>query len=118
MLYGGVVGGGYVMGLMLTFLVVFIGFREVLGMDFYKDLGFVCGYECGFEAFESDSEGYSIQFFVIGLSFMLFDLEICLLMPLVYSGWGYGGAYYMGYFFLMLVLMVFLYELESGAFGW
>lgn len=58
----------------------------MLGEDNLDALRIKLTYECRFESFEIRSEGYSIQFFIIGLSFMLFDLEICLFLPVVYCG--------------------------------
>lgn len=41
----------------------------------------VSGYECGFDSFESARVPFSVQFFLVGLLFLLFDLEISLLFP-------------------------------------
>lgn len=86
MFYYGLFRGGLYIRLVLSLFVVYVGIKEVLGDDYLYSLGMKINYECGFESFESRSEGYSIQFFIIRLSFMLFDLEICLFMPAVYSG--------------------------------
>jgi len=37
-------------------------------------------YECGFEPFESITS-FNIQYFIIGLSFLVFDLELVYLYP-------------------------------------
>jgi NADH:ubiquinone oxidoreductase subunit 3 (subunit A) len=38
-------------------------------------------YECGFEPFGTTHSVFNIQFFVVGILFMIFDLEIAYLFP-------------------------------------
>jgi len=45
-------------------------------MEFEK----ISSYECGFEPFEVNTN-FSVQFFIIGLSFLIFDLELIFLYP-------------------------------------
>ena len=41
----------------------------------------VSGYECGFDSFESARVPFSVRFFLVGILFLLFDLEVSLLFP-------------------------------------
>jgi len=38
-------------------------------------------YECGFNAFHSIGEPFSIKFFLVAILFLIFDLEILYLFP-------------------------------------
>jgi len=38
-------------------------------------------YECGFEPFDSTKKTFDLHFFVIGVLFLIFDLEIVFLFP-------------------------------------
>ena len=40
-------------------------------------------YECGFEPYGEANVVFNIQFFIVGILFMLFDLEIIYLLPWV-----------------------------------
>nr|YP_007474194.1 NADH dehydrogenase subunit 3 [Hackeriella veitchi]ACV96706.1 NADH dehydrogenase subunit 3 [Hackeriella veitchi] len=40
-------------------------------------------FECGFEPMESARIPFSIHFFLIGIMFLVFDIEIVLIMPLM-----------------------------------
>ena len=50
-------------------------------------------YECGFDPLESARIPYSVRFFLVGILFMLFDLEISYIFPwgVVYSHIGLYG---------------------------
>ena len=45
-------------------------------------------YECGFEPFDNAiKQPFTIHFYLVGILFLLFDVEICLFFPWVfYSG--------------------------------
>jgi NADH-quinone oxidoreductase subunit A len=38
-------------------------------------------YECGFEPFKTAHSVFNIQFFVVGILFLIFDLELAYLFP-------------------------------------
>jgi NADH-quinone oxidoreductase subunit A len=38
-------------------------------------------YECGFEPFGSTHSIFNIQFFIVGILFMIFDLELAYIFP-------------------------------------
>ena len=48
-----------------------------------KDITFekISPYECGFEPFGDARSIFSIQFFIVGILFMIFDLELAYLFP-------------------------------------
>jgi NADH:ubiquinone oxidoreductase subunit 3 (subunit A) len=38
-------------------------------------------YECGFEPFSDSRNAFNIQFYIIGILFVIFDIEISFLLP-------------------------------------
>lgn len=61
-------------------------------------------YECGFIPTEGQTfSPFAVTFFVVGILFLLFDLELLLMFPLVLAqgGWALLGA---SLFFVFLVL--------------
>jgi NADH-ubiquinone oxidoreductase chain 3 len=74
-------------------------------------------FECGFHSFLGQNRTqFSISFFIFGLLFLLFDLEILLVYPYVVSAYTNGiyGLLVMLVFFLVLTLG-FAFELGKNA---
>ena len=74
-------------------------------------------FECGFNSFLGQNRTqFSISFFIFGLLFLLFDLEILLIYP--YSVSSYNNDIYgliVLIFFFILLTMGFIYELGKNA---
>src|ERR1700756_5096111 len=74
-------------------------------------------FECGFHSFLGQNRTqFSISFFIFGLLFLLFDLEILLIYPYTISAYDNGiyGLVIMLVFFLVLTLG-FAFELGKNA---
>jgi NADH:ubiquinone oxidoreductase subunit 3 (subunit A) len=76
-------------------------------------------YECGFMPFDESTKLFDIKFYLIALSFLLFDIEITFLVPwtLVILDLGFWGFYSI-FFFLSLLILCFMYEWQEGALDW
>lgn len=68
-------------------------------------------YECGFEPFGLTQSVFNIQFFIVGILFMIFDLELAYLFPWVLN---LGNLSFFScnlmFFFLILLTIGFVYE--------
>lgn len=76
-------------------------------------------YECGFEP-EGDSRGrFDIRFYLVGILFIIFDLEIAFLFPWALT---LGKIGFFGYCsmlgFLAVLTVGFIYEWKKGALEW
>jgi NADH-ubiquinone oxidoreductase chain 3 len=74
-------------------------------------------FECGFDSFRGQNRTeFSISFFIFGLLFLLFDLEILLVYPYALSS--YNNSYY-GLFFVIIFLLLltagFVFEFGKKA---
>nr|WJQ22148.1 NADH dehydrogenase subunit 3 [Gadopsis marmoratus] len=77
-------------------------------------------YECGFDPLGSARLPFSLRFFLIAILFLLFDLEIALLLPLP---WGDQLASPLTTFFwasmiLTLLTLGLIYEWIQGGLEW
>lgn len=76
-------------------------------------------YECGFDAFTNARFQFDIKFYLVGMLFIIFDLEIAFLIPWAVS---LKNMSQFGFLSMMLFLFVLavglLYELARGALDW
>nr|WOZ14049.1 NADH dehydrogenase subunit 3 [Artemia parthenogenetica] len=74
-------------------------------------------FECGFDPLNSSRTPFSIRFFVITLVFLVFDVEITLLLPVVFLNVSTMGTYLVVFFSFVLIIGLF-YEWKEGALSW
>lgn len=76
-------------------------------------------YECGFPAFEDPRSQFDVKFYLVAISFLLFDLEASFLFPwavsLEYTGWTGWSAMVV---FLGILAVGLAYEWKMGALDW
>lgn len=76
-------------------------------------------YECGFPAFEDSRSQFDVRFYLVAISFIVFDLEAAFLFPWAVSlgetGWvGWSGMMV----FLFILAVGLAYEWKKGALDW
>nr|YP_009357189.1 NADH dehydrogenase subunit 3 [Ciona robusta]SBU37557.1 NADH dehydrogenase subunit 3 [Ciona robusta] len=96
----------------LSSLLLFIGTLVMKGFVLNIFNASFSSYECGFMTMMNFKNFYTMQFFIIGLSFMLFDLEILLFLPFIYSESTNSPSIYWALFFLFIVSYLLVYELS------
>lgn len=76
-------------------------------------------YECGFDPFGSSRVPFSVKFFLVGILFLIFDLEISFLFPwsVIYNQIGLFGFWTM-YLFLIILTIGLIYEWVKGGLEW
>lgn len=76
-------------------------------------------YECGFDPFGDARGKFNIQFYLVAILFIIFDLEVAFLIPwaLVLKDIGQIGFWSM-MFFLFVLTAGFVYEWKKGALEW
>ncbi|BEJ18300.1 NADH dehydrogenase subunit 3 (mitochondrion) [Cutaneotrichosporon spelunceum] len=77
----------------------------------------VTAYECGFSPIYGQTRSpFSIQYYLVGILFLVFDLEILLMYPLsvtLYNVSTYG--FWVAIIFFTVLTLGFVYEIGSGA---
>ncbi|MGE5806155.1 MAG: NADH-quinone oxidoreductase subunit A [Ignavibacteria bacterium] len=76
-------------------------------------------YECGEDAIGSPWVKFNIRFYVVALIFLIFDVEVVLLIPwaVVYKEFELGG-FLVGAVFLFLLGLGMVYEWRKGDLEW
>jgi len=79
-------------------------------------------YECGFEPFEDARTNFDVHFYIVGILFLIFDLEIAFLYPWIYSVIYINTFFDINLFCLVAFLTVlafgFVYEWKKKALNW
>nr|WPS93605.1 NADH dehydrogenase subunit 3 [Aviostivalius klossi bispiniformis] len=77
-------------------------------------------FECGFNPLSSSRLPFSLQFFLVSIIFLIFDIEIALILPMIFS------MYNMNIFFwiitstliIIILLLGLYYEWNQGMLEW
>lgn len=86
-----------------------------------KEVSFekISPYECGFEPFNNNHSIFKIQYFIVGILFMIFDLELAYLFPWAVN---LGNISFFSWliviYFLILLIIGFLFEWKKGGLDW
>ena len=77
-------------------------------------------FECGFDPKDSARLPFSIRFFLLAVVFLIFDIEVAFLFPLILSIKIIilSSAYMAGYVFLVILLVGLLHEWNQGSLSW
>ncbi len=76
-------------------------------------------YECGFEPFSDTRGKFDVQFYLVAILFIIFDLEIIFMFP-----WAVALVdleplgFWSMMFFLFVLTIGFIYEWKKGALEW
>lgn len=100
-------------GLVVVVYMVFIFF-------FYKslwDIEIMRSYECGFEIISYTRDTFSYRFFLISILFIIFDVEISLILPIPYLIRRELGLWIF-ILFLIILLLGLIYEYICGSLDW
>nr|YP_010728469.1 NADH dehydrogenase subunit 3 [Synendotendipes impar]WEF49710.1 NADH dehydrogenase subunit 3 [Synendotendipes impar] len=106
----------------IIFLIAFIvmGLSTILAKKKINDREKLSPFECGFSPFNSSRLPFSIRFFLIAIIFLIFDVEIALILPMILTLktsnlmiWTYTN------FIFILILIIGLYhEWNQGSLNW
>ena len=109
---------GLLIGGLLSFLMIFLG--KILSKKRTSDREFQRPFECGFSTFREHRLTFSLHFFIVALVFILFDIELIILFPLiievVFKHSLLTQLFFL--FFLVLLTLGLLREWNQGALEW
>lgn len=99
--------------IVLVFLVRLLFYLVSLKMS--MDMEGVSSYECGFDLLSKSRVIFSYRFFLISILFLIFDVEIALMLPSPYFT---GEGIFFFLFFLFILVFGLLFEYFIGALDW
>nr|YP_010132641.1 NADH dehydrogenase subunit 3 [Kichulchoia brevifasciata]QQH14310.1 NADH dehydrogenase subunit 3 [Kichulchoia brevifasciata] len=114
------------MNLVITILVISMTLSLILAIVSFwlpqmnPDAEKLSPYECGFDPLGSARLPFSIRFFLVAILFLLFDLEIALLLPLPWGDQLFNptGTLLWASAVLILLTLGLVYEWTQGGLEW
>nr|ARH54149.1 NADH dehydrogenase subunit 3 [Bromius obscurus] len=103
--------------LLMTMLVMILNFTSKKSIiDREKSSPF----ECGFDPWNTSRLPFSLHFFLIGIIFLIFDVEIALLLPLItiLKISNPMETMFVSFMFILILLMGLFHEWNQGALNW
>lgn len=79
----------------------------------------ISAYECGFDPFDDARHRFDIQFYLVAILFIIFDLEVSFLFPwatTIYQSNTFG--FWSMTLFLIILTIGFFYEWRKGGLDW
>ena len=102
--------------LLITIILFSISFFFVYQQS---NLEKISAYECGFNPFGDARYKFEVHYYLVGILFIIFDLEITFIFPWLVSLFDLDsiGIYSM-LIFLIILTLGFIFELVTGALDW
>ena len=105
-------------GLSVAFVFLPMGVSRLTGAH-NPDAEKLSEYECGFPAFDDARSQFDVRFYLVAISFIIFDLEAAFLFPWAVSLGETGWTGWMGMMVFLGILAIGLaYEWKKGALDW
>lgn len=101
--------------ILLHITLIIVGITNYISLNYYTDYEKASEYECGFEPFDNAiREPFDVHFFLIGIIFLVFDIEIALLIPWIFADDGMDeNSFIIGFFYLWTLIISLYYEVKS-----
>nr|ALO76403.1 NADH deshydrogenase subunit 3 [Oxypoda opaca] len=107
---------------MMIFIIAMITMTmaSIISKKTFMDREKSSPFECGFDPKSSARMPFSLQFFLIAVIFLIFDVEITLLIPFILIMKTTSLIIYFTSlsFFLMILLLGLYHEWNQGALNW
>ncbi len=109
----------YIFIILSLFIAMLILFLSYFLVPQNYDTEKLSAYECGFDPFEDSRKQFDVKFYLVGILFIIFDLEISFLFPWAFcmkqiSHIAFGNMVV----FLLILTLGFVYEWTKGALDW
>ena len=102
-----------IISFIISMLIVFLS-RLLVSRNVQVDK--VQGYECGFQPFSSVLTEFDVQFYIVALLFLLFDVELMLLFPwsVIFMSIPFV-SFCIFYIFMIILIIGMIYEWIRGG---
>nr|AXS65335.1 NADH dehydrogenase subunit 3 [Curculionoidea sp. 9 KM-2017] len=106
--------------MIIMILVILILFLNIISKKFFSDREKSSPFECGFDPKTSARLPFSLHFFLIAIIFLIFDVELTILLPTIFS-LKFSSVLSFASFcssFISVLLTGLFHEWTQGALQW
>nr|ALO70676.1 NADH deshydrogenase subunit 3 [Lucifotychus sp. 1 EF-2015] len=110
---------------LMTFIIMILSFSimilvSMISKKTFNDREKNSPFECGFDPKSSARLPFSLHFFLMGVIFLIFDIEISLLIPLIFTMkyTNLMNFLMISFFFFSILIIGLYYEWHQGALNW
>nr|YP_010555009.1 NADH dehydrogenase subunit 3 [Ooencyrtus plautus]UYP50989.1 NADH dehydrogenase subunit 3 [Ooencyrtus plautus] len=106
--------------LILTILVIFMFLMNlILSKKMFKNREKNSSFECGFDSISKNRMPFSLQFYLISIIFLIFDIEISIILPFIFSN-NLNFYYFVNFMSLIILILLLglIMEWHEGALKW
>lgn len=110
----------FIIIIILIISIVVIILASLISKKIFYDREKSSPFECGFEPFNSSRLPFSLRFFLIAIIFLIFDVEIALIFPIINTlkinnliSWTWTSI-----IFIIILILGLLHEWNQGALEW
>nr|YP_007026862.1 NADH dehydrogenase subunit 3 [Metacrangonyx spinicaudatus]CCI69426.1 NADH dehydrogenase subunit 3 [Metacrangonyx spinicaudatus] len=103
---------------MLSFIIYILA--NIIGKKMKKERSKNSPFECGFEPFKKARTPFSVRFFLVSIIFLIFDIEIVILMPVGILMNFCSVTYFSLITALIVIILIvgLIHEWNQGALNW
>nr|YP_009051642.1 NADH dehydrogenase subunit 3 [Sitobion avenae]AII03063.1 NADH dehydrogenase subunit 3 [Sitobion avenae] len=105
---------------MFIIMVMLLSIMILINMKMKFNHNKSAPFECGFDPFNKSRIPFSLNFYLIAIIFLIFDIEISIILPMIMnfkiSNMLYFNIMFM-MFFMFMIITIF-YEWKFGSLNW
>nr|YP_010580144.1 NADH dehydrogenase subunit 3 [Trichogramma pretiosum]UZS90445.1 NADH dehydrogenase subunit 3 [Trichogramma pretiosum] len=103
----------------MVILMIMIMAMLILSKKSFKNREKLSSFECGFDSISKSRIPFSLSFYLIAMIFLIFDVEISLILPMIKSYSIYIFMLNFNFILIFLILLIGLFlEWKEGALKW
>nr|YP_011017295.1 NADH dehydrogenase subunit 3 [Amblyomma dissimile]WQF68958.1 NADH dehydrogenase subunit 3 [Amblyomma dissimile] len=105
--------------IIIFFFFLFFMMYKMLNFKNYMSKEKLSPFECGFDPFSLSRVPFSLKFFFIGIIFLIFDVEIVIILPFPLLMFNKNFSLLVSFFVINIIITLGLFfEWKSGMINW
>nr|ATL58811.1 NADH dehydrogenase subunit 3 [Stephanitis chinensis] len=107
-----------ILTLMISMLLILL--NQIINKKMNMERNKMTPFECGFDPKSSSRIPFSTQFFLIGILFLIFDVEMVLILPLIITFKTSNLTMWISSSTIMIIVLItgLYYEWKNGVIQW